>query len=529
MSEVQQNIPIGKILVVDDEVSVRNILKTFLEYYDLTVKTAEDGVEAMEILGKENFDVLLSDIMMPRMDGLTLAGEVKNVQQDILVILMTGYASVNTAVEAIKKGVFDYVLKPFQNLEIIFQAVNRALDHRRLIQERNALIDDLTRTNQELSRSRGLLNEKIQVINSELSKRIDRLTTLYDIGRSISSITNLDELLKTIMNRVVVAMKDSIGILWINNNETKHLERVVTLGIDDESIVPESIELHEGMIGETMTTGRPRVFRRLENLSDPMLRNICTAEQVNSIVLVPLHYENKALGAINVLFRNNYFVSDDDVDILGAIADQASVSIMNAELYREQSRLFRETIEALATAIDSRDHYTGGHSYMVTRYSLAIATRMGFDKDRLELVRVAGLLHDVGKIGISDTILNKPGKLTEDEMNVIKAHPILGRVILESIDALKPAARLIYHHHERYDGKGYPEGIKGETIPLESRILQVADIYHALTSDRIYRKALPDDKAREIIREGLGTVSDPEVGRIFLEIIEEHDFESLPE
>ncbi len=140
---------------------------------------------------------------------------------------------------------------------------------------------------------------------------------------------------------------------------------------------------------------------------------------------------------------------------------------------------------------------------------------------------MAGILHDIGKIGITDLILNKPEKLTDEEMGVIKAHPILGRFILESIHALKPAARIIYHHHERYDGKGYPDGISGEDIPLESHIIQVADIFNALTSNRIYRKALPFDEAVSIIREGLGTVSDPEVGKILLELIEEGKITAL--
>jgi len=156
---------------------------------------------------------------------------------------------------------------------------------------------------------------------------------------------------------------------------------------------------------------------------------------------------------------------------------------------------------------------------MVTNYSLAIAQKMGFSESRLELIRIAGTLHDVGKIGISDAVLNKPGKLTDEEMGVIKAHPILGLIILESIESLKPAAKIVYHHHERFDGKGYPEGISGDDIPIESRILQIADIYHALTSDRIYRPAMPVEKAVDIIKEGLGTVSDPDVGKIFLELI----------
>ena len=158
---------------------------------------------------------------------------------------------------------------------------------------------------------------------------------------------------------------------------------------------------------------------------------------------------------------------------------------------------------------------------MVTQYAMAIGERIGFDEKQLDLIQIAGLLHDIGKIGIGDSILNKPDRLTEEEMGVIKAHPILGMTIIDSIKALKPVARIIYHHHEHYDGKGYPEGIKRDDIPLMSRILTVADIFHALTSDRIYRKAMPLEKALSIMREEMGTTIDPEIGTVFFELVEE--------
>lgn len=513
-----------KVLVVDDEPGVREILKTYMEYEGIAVTAAVDGLDALHLVEGEAFDVVISDILMPGMDGLALAGEIRRLQPDAAVILMTGYASVNTAVDAIKRGVFDYIMKPFQNMQIIVQAVRRAVERKQLILERRDLIEDLKRTNNELSYHRQLLMEKVWKTDAELAHRVERLSILYEISRSASSITDLEQLLGNIMNRVSGAMGNAPGILWLLDAERNRMRREVMIGIGRADLVPERMATDTGVLGEAVSASSARIFRNHGELNDPVFRSIRDAERMAFLAVVPLRYEEAVLGAFTIFFPESFTVTGDDLSLLAAVADQVSVSIKNAELYATQQQLFRQTIEALATAIDSRDHYTGGHSYMVTQYSLAIAGKMGFDAERRELIRVAGLLHDIGKIGISDMILNKPGKLTEDEMGVIKAHPILGRMIVESIEALKPVGRIVYHHHEHYDGSGYPEGIKGEDIPLESRILQVADIFHALTSDRIYRPAMPLDKAVAIIREEMGTVIDPGIGEIFLEIVGSEGF-----
>jgi len=366
--------------------------------------------------------------------------------------------------------------------------------------------------------------EKVWKTDNELARRIERLSILYDISRTASSITLLKNRLGTIAGKISEAMNGSSVILWLFDEERGEMERTAMSGGGFPDDLPDVLKIEEGDFSEILRLKEVRIIKDTAEIRDAVLAGIAAGLESQSLAIVPLCFEDRVIGVFTVFFRNRAAGSDDDISMLVAVADQTAVTIKNSELYENQQRLFRETIEALATAIDSRDHYTGGHSYMVTQYALAVAKEMGFEGERLELVRVAGLLHDIGKIGISDAILNKPGKLTDEEMGVIKAHPILGRMIIESIEALKPAARIVYHHHEHYDGSGYPEGIKGEDIPLESRILQVADIFHALTSDRIYRKAMPFEKAISIIREETGTNIDPEIGKVFLRLIEDKNF-----
>jgi putative nucleotidyltransferase with HDIG domain len=179
-----------------------------------------------------------------------------------------------------------------------------------------------------------------------------------------------------------------------------------------------------------------------------------------------------------------------------------------------------ETIAALAASIDAKDHYTHGHSQKVMEYSVEIAKEMGLSEEEITNIKFAGLLHDVGKIGIDDSILKKETALTPEERKEIEKHPVYGYKIVEKIEFLKKARKYIYHHHERWDGKGYPEGLKGENIPLGARIISVADTYDAMTSSRSYRKALPEYIAIEEIKEHSGSQFDPQIVKVFLKIIE---------
>lgn len=188
---------------------------------------------------------------------------------------------------------------------------------------------------------------------------------------------------------------------------------------------------------------------------------------------------------------------------------------------KENERLFMHVVSSLASAIDAKDTYTNGHSGRVAEYSREIARRAGYEGKELEDIYMMGLLHDVGKIGIPDAVINKPVKLTDEEYDIIKNHPVLGARILGNIKEMPKLANGARWHHERYDGKGYPDGLFGEDIPEEARIIAVADSYDAMTSHRSYRKSLPQEVVREEIEKGKGTQFDPRFACIMLEMMEE--------
>ena len=191
------------------------------------------------------------------------------------------------------------------------------------------------------------------------------------------------------------------------------------------------------------------------------------------------------------------------------------------QIVKDLSELFYKTIKSIAYALDAKDKYTHGHSLRVTLYSLALANKLDLSEELLEEIETAGLLHDIGKIAIPEKILLKPGKLTEEEYNIIKTHPELGEKLVVSIEKLKLVSNWLKSHHERYDGKGYPEGLIGENIPISARIIAIADTYDAMTSDRAYRNALSHETAIEEINRCSGSQFDPPLAELFISISDE--------
>jgi putative nucleotidyltransferase with HDIG domain len=209
-----------------------------------------------------------------------------------------------------------------------------------------------------------------------------------------------------------------------------------------------------------------------------------------------------------------------DLELLVTLANSAAIAIDNANLYKDLLNIYFETIQSLAAAIEAKDAYTHGHSRRVTDFAMATAKKMGCDEITLKTIWHSALLHDIGKIGINESILLKPGKLTNDEFAHIQSHPILGSKILESIDFLANVRAQLKYHHERWDGKGYPDKLKGTAIPFGARIIAVADTFDAMTSTRPYRKALSLAEAKNEIIRCSGSQFDPSVVEAFLKIPE---------
>jgi putative nucleotidyltransferase with HDIG domain len=238
--------------------------------------------------------------------------------------------------------------------------------------------------------------------------------------------------------------------------------------------------------------------------------------EISSAMVVPLRIRDKVFGVITAIVNQGQKrFTEKDLYYLSFLAQSAAQAIENLALYENIYENLFATLYAFVKAVEARDLYTRQHSSRVTGLSIVLGKQLGCSKEELEILNFAGHLHDIGKIGIRDDILLKPGRLTDDEFEKIKDHPVIGANILEQLGLWEKERQIIRCHHERFDGSGYPDGIKQEDIPFLARILSVADVYDAMASDRAYRQKMADDVIVKIINEGVGSQFDPDVVAAF--------------
>ncbi len=252
-------------------------------------------------------------------------------------------------------------------------------------------------------------------------------------------------------------------------------------------------------------------------------------QRIRSVMCAPMRTTDAILGVLYVDSQAAREFSEAELELLAAVGNQAGIALHRAKLMAEVERLFLDVMKAIASIIDAKDGYTHKHSERVAAFGVRLAHHLGFDADSRAVVELSGLLHDVGKIGVPDAILNKPGKLTDSEFKEMRLHPLHGARILSNIQSQKVVSLLpgVKYHHERWDGQGYPEGLAGEEIPLLGRLLGVADFLDALTSDRSYRKGLPLEEALQMVKDLAGKAFDPMVVRAAVELHEKGEL-ALP-
>jgi len=347
---------------------------------------------------------------------------------------------------------------------------------------------------------------------SRLKNEQERLKSLLGIARNLSVEMNLDLLLSKIMKEVrFILDADRCSIFLLDENSNELWSRVA-YGLQEEIRFP----ANKGIAGHVCRTGEviniPDAYK--DDRFNPEIDKK-TGYQTKSILTVPMQNRfNQIIGVFQVLNKKNGKFTKENEEILTAIGSIATAAIENSLLYAEQKKSFTSFIEALSTTLDSRDYITAGHSRRVTLYAVEIARLMKLDPEQREVIRYAGLLHDIGKIGIPEVILLKDRKLSEDEYEMIKRHANLTRSILNKINFMKnyrDIPSIAASHHERIDGQGYPDNMRGDDIPLGGKILAVADAFDALTSRKPYQDRIELDKVMEIIERDTGKAFEPYV------------------
>lgn len=392
---------------------------------------------------------------------------------------------------------------------------------------RAILADLLQRTYKGQSKK---LKDLMSVIISEIDRNIlyfsmlyrkrdfARLGTIMRYGKKLIAIHDLDRLCRLILEAAVKECNpDRASLMLLGKDGYLHIKS--SIGIAKRIVSRVRQEVGSGIAGRVAETAAPITINEGQKLT-PGLKKSLLGLGVKSAVSIPIIADSKVMGVLNLgKYHKKPFFDEEDVELLMILAYEAGAAINNCQLIEELQNFYIGSMVSLASALDARDHSTQGHSEKVGRLAVSIARKLKLPNEQVDRVKSASMLHDIGKIGIPDSILLKPARLNKREFAVIKKHPIFAVKILKHIPRLKSIIPIIYHEHERYDGKGYVDGIKGNEIPIESRIIAVADAYEAMTSDRPYRKALAKREAVAELRRGSGTQFDPAVVTAFLMVI----------
>jgi len=362
------------------------------------------------------------------------------------------------------------------------------------------------------------LNEWMSKLK-RIEERVERLALLSQLSQILNSTLDHQEVRRRAMEAATRLMKAEVGSLLLVDEERRQLYFEVALGDREEDIKKITLNLGEGIAGWVAENGKPlivndpekerRFFKGVDERTDFKTRNL---------ICVPVKVKEKVIGVLEAINKQKEEDFDhEDLSLFTSLADQVAIALDNSRLYQELEEMFFQTAESLADAIEKRDPYTGGHTQRVTLYTSAIAKYLQLNLMERKWLKIASVLHDIGKIGIEDQILRKPNRLSSEEFNMIKRHSDMGAEIIEHIRQLREIVPGVKYHHEMMNGKGYPDGLRGESIPLLAKIVAVADTYDAMTTDRPYRKALEKEAAIEELKKCSGTQFDSEVVEAFIQ------------
>ncbi len=478
-----------RILVVDDETQILSLCQEFLEDLGFRVEVAENAFEAMERFNPGRFQLVITDINMPEMSGVELMRWIKGREPELPIIILTGYGTYTLMHEALRDGVSDFLDKPFA-LKDLEQSVEHALEMRAVLAERE----------------RVRVMKRLIASSERLAGEMEEQSLLEYVLECLSAETGA--------RSISVMVPDESG--HADGFRIAHCKGI------PERLLNQAQET-EAPIARTVLLQRKPIcvkdLRTDERFGKP------THERYGSysFLSVPMMVSDKVAGVINLTDKvegKTFTQADEEVTTI--LAGQAAIALERARLYgqlqakvEEVESIFYGTVQAISNAIDAKSPWTKGHSERVTIYSGIIGRALQLESMDMETLKLAALLHDVGKIGTYDTVLDKPSRLTQEEYALVQLHPVKGETILRPIERLQHILPIIRHHHERFDGKGYPDGLKAGDIPYLARIITVADTFDSMTSIRPYRDTPGRERGIEELRRCSGTQFDPDIVEAF--------------
>lgn len=504
---------VGTILLVDDEEELTFVLTAHLRASGFHVLTARTGRQALEAAQAHRPDVIVMDVAMPEMDGITATRELKADERTrhIPVIMLTARSRTEDLVLGLEAGAQEYVSKPFDVVELLarVRTVHRlAMAHRR-VEELNGRLED------------------------EVRLKTRRLQVLYDYTRELSQCQRRDQILDLIVNCTREATDCARISLMLADDSGEFLTCARAVGIEANVVRSIRIKRAEGVAGKVFETGKTFVAQAYGSAG---AEQACSYERdaflSTPLVSTSLKTQGEILGVLNVTEkRDDQPFSADEIECIRSIADAGAIALHNLIRRMRLEQSVRVLLSTVGRLSEYRDDETGVHLERVARYARLLARQMGrtgpyavqINDEFVDLIALAAPMHDIGKVGIADDILTKPAALTDEEYAIMKTHTVIGHRVLSAamegtgpVPLLQMCIDIAYSHHERWDGRGYPRGLRGLNIPLSARIIAVVDAYDAITSPRRYKEASTHAEAVKRIRRDAGAHFDPAVVEAFL-------------
>jgi HD-GYP domain-containing protein (c-di-GMP phosphodiesterase class II) len=396
------------------------------------------------------------------------------------------------AIETLKNGVVDFITKPF-SIEQILPTISKVISARSTFVE-NILLKE------EVEKSKKLIE-----INSELTNKIREIEAINLILQDLDQAKSSQEIFKKLVNLSGKITSCDEAHFCFFTREMENFEIITSFYKDGHMMSVGAEIIEREMIEKIVADGIPYLINKKNGKGN--------------IIAIPLKIRSRIFGILaSIMNSKDRCFSEKDIYFLNFLLEKASFSIENFALYENIYENLFSTLYAFVETIEARDPYTKQHSASVSGYAMSIAKENGCSQEEITKLDISGNLHDIGKIGIPDSILLKPGRLTDEEYEIIKKHPVIGSNIIGHLGMWTEEQDIIRHHHEKFDGTGYPDQLKGEEIPLLARILSVADVYDALITDRSYRRRMSNKAAVDIIKENSGSQFDPVIVDIFFNL-----------
>lgn len=494
----------SEILVVDYDQENSRILSKILSEAGHKVYPTNDSVEAVGLLNSKYFDLVLTEINMPEMNGIDLLRMVKAKwkKNPIPVVFIAERADVKTTFTAISEGARDLIVKPLDPKTII-DAVDYVLENRSLTSKKEA---------------EAHLQQKIRQPEKQLTKNIADIKMLDDIAKELAVAKSITDICWTVLNMVQQLMEANRIALSTKNVGEQCGAFTCTYG-DELGVIEELIPLDQ-KIQDWVVQHKSELLIGDLNKDYKYAGLNPEDQEPGSILAVPFIIKEKVIGLI-VLFKDtpNYF-GKEVVHFINVLARLTAAAIENMSLSQTNQQYINGTIRSLITTLEAKNDWTLGHASRVGRYALMMAKALKLNKREIKQLEYLALLHDIGMIGVRDNILERKGQLTKDEWSQLHRHTEIGANIIQTVAFITDGDAVIRHHHEWFNGQGYPEGLRGEAIPLFSRIIAIAEAFDSMTGNTCYRETVSVDEAVKELKKYSGTQFDPDLVNLFLRVLQ---------